>query len=739
MVWAKILAGLCAAGAIDVGAENAPQDVAYTIRLSPNIRVLDNGDLANFDGEHYDYRAADGGRQFRVWVPPGNRVVRGLIVSGHGGGSGDSRPFTRDMNLRALAARYDFGLVGLHRFPGREMSAAGGRFLVDALARLAQIGPHPELANVPFAAFGSSNGGATAYGLAAGFPERTLLFVSNVMTRLTPPLTDPAAHRVPGVLIIGAFDRLMGGEASVPPFAEAFSQARQAGAVWSLVVEAKGHEDGSAFDVFVGLMDRILPLRYPTTENPRTGPVRLRPIDASRGWIGQAEPRTDAQPSARFLAGEPDSRTGSWLPDGLARVWMGAATFNNRLTVRVRNAARAVNPNVDPRTMFSIGAPVVDPGEALEIQVGVDDLGAWSSIEVFDGDERIGALAPEGDGSLRYVPPAGRRVVLVTAKANLVAGGEAMSAPVYLAVRDPNRPLLPTAADPRPFVDAVGPVGSRSSLGQTFASPAAPDPAVLVSYGLTAEQERTFAQGLGPSAFWSRFNDRHSTIRMSGETHARQGSSFSIVNTVDARLLVRAAHSARGLYLWMEVVDNEFVEPSPAPTEYNNRDAVDVLIDRKSSAWINNPANVRWAVNLDWGLWLTTKQIQIAVGGRGAPGVLKLQQADPFEIVFDRFVSRDDARRLRGIVVRHHRLDPLTRAVELFLPWSEVGGHGGLLGEPAFGTRMAFSPSYNDVDGSESRKALAWVGGRSPWDFSAQRGEAPRGWGDLEIGPMLGP
>lgn len=54
----------------------------------------------------------------KLWVPPHAAPVRGILISGHGGGSGDSRNFARDENMQAFAARFGFGLAGLHTFPG---------------------------------------------------------------------------------------------------------------------------------------------------------------------------------------------------------------------------------------------------------------------------------------------------------------------------------------------------------------------------------------------------------------------------------------------------------------------------------------------------------------------------------------------------------------------------------------------------------------------------------------------
>ena len=77
-------------------------------------------------------------------------------------------------------------------------------------------------------------------------------------------------------------------------------------------------------------------------------------------------------------------------------------------------------------------------------------------------------------------------------------------------------------------------------------------------------------------------------------------------------------------------------------------------------------------------------------------------------------------------------IDSLRRVQEWFLPWSELGREG----EPAVGARLAFAPAYNDSDGGP-RKQLCWIDNTSPWAFSARSEDLPRGWGDIEIGPMV--
>jgi hypothetical protein len=257
---------------------------------------------------------------------------------------------------------------------------------------------------------------------------------------------------------------------------------------------------------------------------------------------------------------------------------------------------------------------------------------------------------------------------------------------------------------------------------------------VLLAYGLTAEQEETFAAEPGAvSAFWSAVGDDHDTIRMLPRTHAREGDSFSIVTTADARMKVKAAHSAGGLYLYFEVMDNRFVPAGEEPGEYINRDCVDVLIDGHSSTDLHDPENATQATNAEWDLYLSTNQYQVAFNYPDPPAIMKRVVPDPWDLDFSLVTSLAELKRVRGMEIHYAKLDSLRRVQEWFIPWSELGRPE----EPAVGERLAFAPAYNDSDGGP-RKQLTWIDNTTPWVFSARSEDLPRGWGDIEIGPMAG-
>lgn len=409
--------------------------------LSAEVKTLPNGDQIAYDGTSYDFRDAAGEAMIKAWVPPEADPVRGIFISGHGGGSGDSRNFTRDENMRALAARFRFGLVGLHNFPGRRVYTESAPVFFGALDAFAAMGHHPELAHVPFVIYGSSNGGAQSYGLAASAPERCIAFLSNVSYRMRPEPPPEAVLGVPGLFVLGRFDPFGRGMEGVDRMRNSFAEARARGARWALVIEDKGH----------------------------------------------------------------------------------------------------------------------------------------------------------------------------------------------------------------------------------------------------------------------------------------------------------AAHSARGLYLLFVVTDNLFLNYDPDLNGYIKTDCIDVLLDSRSASFINNPENAPFFLN--WGLLLSTKQLQVAFGRDNPPPMMRFNYPDPWDMHFH-FESFAGMERFHGIEVHWIKLDNFHRAQEWFLPWSAIGQPGDITEEPVVGTRLAFTVSYIDRDqgGEDSGlpKQLTWIDQTTPWMHSATRGESPKGWGDIEIGPMVG-
>ena len=356
--------------------------------------------------------------------------------------------------MQAFAARFGFGLAGLHTFPGGRVYSEGGKVFFEALNQFAAFGKHPELANVPFAVFGSSNGGATAYGFANYAPQRCICFVSNVAAGGNPAIPTDDAIKVPGVFVVGRFDSLSRGMQGVQRLEKLMTGARVRGARWGMIVEDKGHEDGIAFDVYAKLLEQAIKLRYPAEADPRKGLVRLKEIPEEAGWLADVSTwdsgLTAIADYASYLG---DKKAASWLLDkDMAWIYRGAATRLNPISVGIQEVSRVYNPNTAPGTMYSIGGPIVEPGRQLNLVCDTRDLPDWRKVEFYNGAEKLGeAEAP----AILSSPSRLTRTTLSTASPLWPPPSPALqrvAAPFYFAVKDPSLDLLSDAQKNPPQV-----------------------------------------------------------------------------------------------------------------------------------------------------------------------------------------------------------------------------------------------------------------------------------------------
>jgi hypothetical protein len=716
------------------------------------IRALANGDRISWDGAYYDFRDAAGVRMIKMWVPPGVRPVRGVFLSGHGGGSGDSRNFARDENVRAFAMRLGFAVAGLHHFPGRNAYDEGARVFFGALDAFGAMGRHPELAHLPFVMYGSSNGGAATYGFVNFAPERAICFTANVSAGYHPEEPVPGALKVPGLFIVGKFDALIG-QRGVDRTAALVAGARARGALWTWALELEGHEDGASFDVYMKLVEQAVAARYPEGGDPSKGPVALKALEEKDGWLvdlgGWDSGLTPVDAYGRWRG---DRKAAGWvLNENMAFVYRSLATHQNPLSLKVREFDRTFNPHTDPGTMFSLGGPVAAPGDRVTPVCDAERFPGWERIELFNGAEKLGEVRSGRDPEFAFTLDARDEVVCLTALASDRSGNRRTCDPLHFFVRDPA--LNETADPPRPvFARAATGAGSKNA-GKAVACKG-PDPAdsVLVAYGLDAGRERRFSAHDGRvSDFWAWIDGSKDAIRLTQKKNAAPDAAFNPVLTHDCNMTVKAAYGAGGLYLLFEVNDDRDT-PWPnrfAGTEneqfYLHFDAVDALLDSRPLSVLCGPDGREALVSRSYGLTFTTRQYQVACGTeKERPGGFKRGLSDPWDF-FAAYHTFPEAERLFGIRMENVKTDHFFKAQEWFIPWSEVGG--GFPSEPDAGTRIAFAAGYNDRDEGEhlppgvtssggsvkASNALRWIGNTDPWGSS----KPPYAWGEIELGEMM--
>ncbi len=706
----------------------------------PIVGKAFDGGQVRFDGVFYDFRAANGIQMLKMWVPPGADPVRGVLFHGNPGGHGDTRNIPRDERLQEFAARYDFGIIGVTSFFGTQIYPKLGKIIVEVMNDWAKLGRHPEIANLPIIARGSSNAGMTAYGLACYAPERMICFTPNVGARYNPVSPPDEALKVPALLHIGPEDKLVRG--GVERTEKLFADIRPRGALWAWDAEnGKGHEIGHIDDIDMKFYEVCIALRLPADADPRKGPVQLNELPEESGWLvdfsSWASGITRIAPYNEY---EADKSKAGWVPNkDIAFLYRGVATYDNPLKVSIRDLGPVDNPFASGRLLRSVGGNVVDPGRKIILECDASGFADRTRIEFYHGGRKISEVTKGREPKCEFVVDPKYTTYALTAVGYDDKGTVRTATPTHFLVRDPQ--VSSALADQRASTERVFLRTSRPQYGSsaTGKSQSKADPAdkVLLAYGVTAEQEKQFAADDKVTPFWKMITEERDYVRLNVAEHlGERGNSYkSARSTGDAEVLVKAARSRAGLYLYFEASDDEWSEPDDL------FDAIDVHFSRHSAAQIASAEpSTMFMKMMNWSITLSWTQFQINFGTEERPAnLVKRNFPDPWDSrrAEDTF---EDAANKHGIIVDIITLSKDTKVMELFIPWDYVG-FGPALDEPPTGHRLGLCLGYNDRDPGEHKGGdfdrLRWPSGVDPWWNEAVKGLDPNPYGDLEMGPML--
>ena len=319
------------AGAFAAPAQNPPYDV-FPPAEPPVYRV------------RYEASAEPGGLAFAVnytvWVPPGVKTLRGVIVHQHGCGEGSCKSGLTgayDLHWQALAKARDCALLApayeqpekadCQKWcdPRNGSDAAFQRGLADLGARSG----HPELATVPWALWGHSGGGHWAGAMVLLHPDRIaaawlrsgvpLLTANPERPTIRPHTLSEGALQVPILCNLGTKEgvtvkegRFKGGWPANEAF---FGELRARGGRIGLAIDPlTSHECGNQRYLAIPWLDACLRVRLPAQPGGA-----LRSVPDGNAWLA-AVPGVEAVPAASF-AGDP--LKAAWLPDEtVARAWM---------------------------------------------------------------------------------------------------------------------------------------------------------------------------------------------------------------------------------------------------------------------------------------------------------------------------------------------------------------------------------------------------------------------------------
>jgi hypothetical protein len=222
----------------------------------------------------------------RIFIPPNEKVLRGIIVSSPGF-SGDGRGFATQDRTKGIAAKWGFAALGV-KFAGSRIEyiyadQGSGRALLKSIRAHAASSGHPELGNAPLLLFGFSHGGAFSYSFTLWRPSRVIAFACNKSGYATTEAATAAARAVPGIFFFGEND-----DPSVRPrMTQILLANRSLGALWSLAVDwGVSHAPGTANNLIFPFFDEAIKLRVPEDVTPISGPVSLRELSESSGYLG---------------------------------------------------------------------------------------------------------------------------------------------------------------------------------------------------------------------------------------------------------------------------------------------------------------------------------------------------------------------------------------------------------------------------------------------------------------------
>lgn len=277
---------------------------------------------------------------YTLWVPPGVKTLRGVIVHQHGCGEGSCKSGLTgafDLHWQALAKKHDCALLA----PSYEQpekadcqmwcdprNGSDARFQ-QCLTDLGANSGHPELAKVPWALWGHSGGGHWAGGMVLLHPDRIaaawlrsgvpLLKANPARSTIKPHTFPDAALSVPIMCNLGTKEGVTVKEGRFagawPANEEFFSAVRPRGALVGIAIDPfTAHECGNARYLAIPWLDACLSVRLPK----RSGDA-MNSMTTDGAWLAPLL-GIEALPAATFTG---DKSKAVWLPnEDIAKLWM---------------------------------------------------------------------------------------------------------------------------------------------------------------------------------------------------------------------------------------------------------------------------------------------------------------------------------------------------------------------------------------------------------------------------------
>jgi hypothetical protein len=276
---------------------------------------------------------------YTVWIPPGVKTLRGVVVHQHGCGEGSCKSGLTgayDLHWQALARKHDCALLSpAYEQPEKadcqmwcDPRNGSGAAFEKCLADLGAKSGHPELARVPWALWGHSGGGHWAGGMVLSRPDRVAaawLRSGVPLLKAEPKRTGIKAHALPDAALRVPVMCNLGTKEGVTVKGTRFAGVWPANELFFNTVRGKGglvgvavdpltsHECGNQRYLAIPWLDACLTARL-----PKTAGDPLRPMPTDGAWLA---PALGGQPvSVAKYTGDPLKM--GWQPsEAMAKAW----------------------------------------------------------------------------------------------------------------------------------------------------------------------------------------------------------------------------------------------------------------------------------------------------------------------------------------------------------------------------------------------------------------------------------
>ncbi|MBD3239919.1 MAG: hypothetical protein GF331_04985 [Chitinivibrionales bacterium] len=271
-------------------------------------------------------------------------------------------------------------------------------------------------------------------------------------------------------------------------------------------------------------------------------------------------------------------------------------------------------------------------------------------------------------------------------------------------------------------------------LAATTAHSQCDDPrdAVLCVHKLSDTEEGQFDHTSDAiSAFWSDWAGKDYIELIPPDDCYPDRCGFT--DPSDATITIKAAGTPKGLYLYLEVQDNTWVDRADA--DDIGADATDLFFDKMSADEIFTCTDCLIGL-YSTTLTYTSQQFQVWMGATAPPAGFVYQCYDEQLWSWQATgLTWEAAAIIHGFRAKVVTVDPTHKTQEWFLPWQKFG-KGIDIGTDLGGMRVAFAGGYNDKDGDNpSNHCLRWPNKKDPWAGDAQEVNY---WGDLLLPADMG-